>query len=276
MLCMRFAWVKCGSCVVLSCFVEYDVKKSHKPRVSIVQSCSAHSLKWQGSDKWAFTPALLIPLHHVVTHIHRTTLSRTAAAAAWNGQTHTHTLRAMPVVGARAKEARPYKCSLQIFDMYWTAVAQASHSQKDTLGAAVYPHYLLFAPCSFKSSPSVASVCMWQRIRGLIQSVQAFFLGGGVVGTGRGTKMEFKPSNLRGVKWDLNQSGRTWVGRKPQWGWIGIKPKLKYSIVYICLYCDVANVGIFLLQEVIFLAPAIRVYFPWRVLNRSKVWTMTT
>lgn len=36
-------------------------------------------------------------------------------------------------------------------------------------------------------------------------------------------------------------------GRKPEWGWTGIKPKLKYSIVYFCFTYDVRNLGIYIL-----------------------------
>lgn len=96
---MCYVFVKCG--LVLHWKTEKGRKRKDEPHACIVQY-SALSLNWQGSDKWAFTLALLISLYHVVTHMHCTALHRRCTN--W---TNTHTLWAMPVVAAHAKRLVP-------------------------------------------------------------------------------------------------------------------------------------------------------------------------
>lgn len=90
--------------------------------------------------------------------------------------------------------------------MYWSSAPLASQASHVTHWhtQSLFPHYLLFALCFSKSFPSAASVCMWQRIWELTQFMKPLFFGW------RETQEDnSKPSNLGGVKSDLNYSGRT-------------------------------------------------------------------
>lgn len=128
---------------------------------------------------------------HVVTHMHCCTK---------HTRTHTHSPGFMShVSGCHAcQKASPYRCLL------WTSSVPVR-----PCNALINPQSSLimsrFALCVCTSSPSAASVCMWQRIWALIQLHAAFLVLDGE----RHKKRIKNPSNHRGVKYDLNYSGRT-------------------------------------------------------------------
>lgn len=62
---------------------------------------------------------------------------------------------------------------------------------------------------------------------------------------------------------------------KPAWGWIGIKPKLKYSVVHVCLYYDGDRPRQFSFTSTAIFSPKTEVFI-FHVLHESKVWTMAT
>lgn len=65
--------------------------------------------------------------------------------------------------------------------------------------------------------------------------------------------------------------------RKPAWGWIGIKPKLKYSVVHICLYYDGDKSRHFSFISTAIFGPKTKCLFSMFSMNqRSGLWPLNT
>ncbi len=143
-----------------------DRGKRDKHTVQL-QLSSVWSLDSQGSDKRALAPALLISLSHVVTHVHcchcctKHTLFRLYKPCQW-----------LPSVPKGPSILLFVLVTGHVLILSSTGQSHVTHTHTHT--HSLFPHYLLFALGFSESFPSAASVCMWQRIWGLIQSARPF------------------------------------------------------------------------------------------------------